>query len=186
MARKEIFTKEDILNKSVSYIKEYGIDKLTVRDLAKYIGCSTQPIFKYYKNMNEFKGDLKKYLRYDYGTFINNYVDKEDYLMTISYAYALYAKEESNLFKAMFLSNLSGSRTVEEMVTMERNIPTLIAMRMQYNISRSKAEEVYRDVIFYTHGIASQLCNKSIVLEKNEIYELIKRMINLCLGCNYE
>ena len=52
MARKEVFTKEDILNKSILFIKEIGLDKLTVRELSKYIGCSTQPIFRYYKNIS--------------------------------------------------------------------------------------------------------------------------------------
>lgn len=181
MARKERFTKEDILNSSVLYIKEYGFEKLTVRDLAKYIGCSTQPLFKFYKNMDEFKLDLKVYLRNHYESFINNYIDKDNYLMTISYAYVLYAKEESNLFRALFLSDLSGNRTIAEVLNTERNIPTIIGMRMQYNISHSKAEEIYRDVRFYSHGIASQLCNKSIILDKEEIYSLINKMIILCL-----
>lgn len=181
MARKETYTKEDILNKSVLFIKEIGLDKLTVRELAKYIGCSTQPIFRYYKNMDDFKEELKIYLRKDYETFINKYIEEEDYLMTISYGYSLYAKNESNVFKALFLSDLSGTRTINEIFNTERNIPTLIAMRMQYNISRDKAENIYRDVRFYTHGIASQLSNNSIKLSDKEIYELIFNMINKCL-----
>ena len=181
MARKEIFTKEDILNKSILFIKEIGLDKLTVRELSKYIGCSTQPIFRYYKNMDEFKEDLKIYLRKDYESFINKYIDKEDYLMTISYGYSLYAKNESNAFKALFLSDLSDTRTINEVFNTERNIATLIAMRMQYNISRDKAENVYRDVRFYTHGIASQLSNKSIKLSDKEIYELIFNIKAICL-----
>lgn len=181
MARKEKFTKEDILSSSVLFIKEYGIDKLTVRDLSKYIGCSTQPLFRYYKNMDEFKLDLKVYLRNHYEDFISKYIDKDNYLMTISYAYVLYAKEESNLFRALFLSDLSDNRTISDVLNTDRNIPTIISMRMQYNISHNKAEEVYRDVRFYSHGIASQLCNNSIILDKDEIYSLINKMISLCI-----
>ena len=48
MARKIKFSKEMILEKSVEFIKEYGYSKLTVRELSKYIGCSTQQIFKNY------------------------------------------------------------------------------------------------------------------------------------------
>ena len=37
MARKAIFKKDFIINKSVDFIKENGIDKLSARELTKYI-----------------------------------------------------------------------------------------------------------------------------------------------------
>ena len=55
MSRTIKFSKEDILEKSVEFIKEQGYSKLTVRELAKYIGCSTQPIFKNYENFDMYK-----------------------------------------------------------------------------------------------------------------------------------
>ena len=63
MARKTKYSKEEILNKSVDFIKEYGYSKLTVRELSKYIGCSTQPIFKNYSSFELYKKDLKSYLK---------------------------------------------------------------------------------------------------------------------------
>lgn len=181
MARKIKFSKEDILEKSVIFIKEKGYSNLTVRELAKYIGCSTQPIFKNYENFDMYKNDLKKYLRNDYESFIHKYVDKEDYLYTISYAYALYAKKEPNIFFSMFMADLAGSRTVNEVLNTERNMETIKAMTTQYNISLEEAEKVYRDVRFYTHGIATQLCVKSIKLTEEELKELIKNNININL-----
>lgn len=177
MARKIKFSKEEILEKSVEFIKEYGYSKLTVRELSKYIGCSTQPIFKNYANFDLYKKDLKEYLSKDYKSFINQYVNKEDYLYTISYAYALYAKHESNIFFSMFMADLAGSRTVREVLDTDRNKETIVAMVKQYNISLEEAEKVYREVRFYTHGIATQLCVKSIKLTDDEIKELIKNNI---------
>ena len=103
MARKELFTKEEILNKSILYIKKYGIDSLSVRNLAKCIGCSTQPLFKFYNNMDEFRKDLNIYLKSYYESFINKYIDKDNYLNTFIFGHIMYAKNESNLFKATFL-----------------------------------------------------------------------------------
>ena len=54
MARTIKYSKEDILGKSVDFIKMYGYSKLTVRELANYIGCSTQPIFRLFSNMDLF------------------------------------------------------------------------------------------------------------------------------------
>ncbi len=179
MARTIKFSKEYILEKSVEFIKEKGYSNLTARELAKYIGCSTQPIFKNYNNFDMYKEDLKNYLRKDYESFIHKYVDKEDYLYTISYAYALYAKKEPNIFFSMFMADLAGSRTVNEVLNTDRNMETIKAMVEQYKISLEKAKKVYREVRFYTHGIATQLCVNSIKLNDNEIKDLIKNNINI-------
>ena len=58
MARKAVFEKDYIINKSLDFIKEKGIDSLSVRELSNYIGCSTQPLFRLYSNMDLYKKDL--------------------------------------------------------------------------------------------------------------------------------
>ena len=181
MARTITYSKEDILDKSVEFIKKYGYSKLTVRELAKFIGCSTQPIFKNYINFDMYKEDLKIYLRKDYTSFINKYVDKLDYLYTISYAYALYAKKEPNVFSSLFMADLAGSRTIREVLDTDRNKETIVAMLKQYNLTLEEAEKIYREVRFYTHGIATQLCVNSIKLTDKELEELIKNNIKMNL-----
>lgn len=181
MARTIKFSKEDILEKSVVFIKEHGYSKLTVRELVKYIGCSTQPIFKNYENFDMYKEDIKVYLRKDYSDFISKYVDINDYLYTISYAYAFYAKKEPNVFFSLFMADLAGSRTVEEVLNTGRNMETINAMVKQYKISLEDAKKVYREVRFYTHGIATQLCVNSIKLTDKEIKDLIRNNIEINL-----
>ena len=181
MARNISFSKEEILEKSVNFIKKYGYSKLTVRELSKYIGCSTQPLFRNFENFDVYKKELKGYLRKDYESFIAKYINKNDYLYTISYAYALYAKEEPNIFFSMFMADLAGSRTVKEVLDTDRNKETIIAMTKKYNISLEDANKIYRDVRFYTHGIATQLCVNSIKLTNKELEEFIKNNIKINL-----
>lgn len=181
MARTIKYSKEDILGKSVDFIKEHGYSKLTVRELAKYIGCSTQPIFKNYANFDMYKEDLKIYLRRDYSEFVDKYIDIKNYLYTISYAYAFYAKKEPNIFFTLFMTDFAGSRTVEEVLNTNRNILTIEAMVKQYKISLEEAKKIYREVRFYTHGIATQLCVNSIKLTDKEIKDLIRNNIEINL-----
>lgn len=181
MARNTTFDKESLLKSSVEYVRKYGIHNFNIRDLAKFVGCSTQPFFKYYKTLNEFKVDLKKYLHLDYESYVNKIIDKDHYLLTISYAYALYAKYESNIFNALFISDLAGSRTVEEVLNTKRNIPTIVALTEEFNIDKNKANDIYRDVRFYTHGIACQLCINSIKLDDQDIFNYIDNNIKLHL-----
>lgn len=181
MPRTAKFSKEEIMEKSVDFLKQYSYSKLTVRELAKYIGCSTQPIFKNYENFELYKHDLKLYLRKDYEVFIHKYIDEKNYLYTISFAYTLYAKKEPHIFSSLFMTELAGTRTIEEVLNTNRNMLTIEAMMKQYNISLEQAKQVYRDVRFYTHGIATQLCVKSIRLTDKEIENLIKDNIDMNL-----
>ncbi len=184
MARLVEFKKEDLLEKTIDYIRKNGTQNMTARNVCHYIGCSTQPIFKNYDNFDLYKDDLKKYIHEDYYSFISKYVDKENYLYTISYAYAIYGKKEPNMFFSMFMADLSGSRTIREVLDTDRNMETIVAMTKQYNISLEIAEKVYRDVRFYTHGLATQLCVGSIKLTDKEIEELIKNNIKVNLRGN--
>lgn len=181
MARTIKYSKEDILKKSVEFIKIHGYSKLTAREFVKYIGCSTQPIFKNYESFDMYKEDLKLYLRRDYSAFIGKYVDIKDYLYTISYAYALYAKKEPNIFFSLFMADLADSRTINEVLNTDRNIETINVMIKQYKISLEEAKRVYSEVRFYTHGIATQLCVNSIKLTDKEIKDLIKNNIEINL-----
>ena len=61
MARKISFDKEYILKNAKNFIEEKGIECLNARDLCKYIGCSTAPLFRNFSGMIEFKKELKKY-----------------------------------------------------------------------------------------------------------------------------
>lgn len=178
MARRVSYSKEYILNKSVEYVKKYGYKRLTVRELSKYLECSTQPIFKNFKSFDDYKRELKQELRNYYEEFVNKYIDETNYLFTISMGYAMFAMVEPRIFESMFMSDLAGSRTVSEVLTTDRNVKTIEAMEKQYNISLDKANNVYRDVRFYTHGISTQLCVGSIKLTEEELSKLILNNIN--------
>ncbi len=178
MPRKELFNKNTILERTYDFIKEKGIEKMNARDLCKYIGCSTQPLFRLFGSMEDFKKELKVYLHDVYDEFINKIVDKNNYLYTISYAYALFSLEESNIFKALFMTDLAGTRTIKEVLESLHNIETIKSIPIQYNITSEEANNLYRDIRFYTHGLSCQIACNTISVSKEEIGELIQNQIN--------
>lgn len=177
MARKTVFDYEYILEKTSDFIKEYGVDRMNARDLCKYIGCSTQPLFKNFNSMDELKKSIKKYVHAYYEDFINKIVDKEDYLYTISYAYALFAYKEPKIFKALFMTELAGTRTIDEVLKSSWNIETIKSIPKQYSLTKKQAERLYRDVRFYNHGLSCQIACNSIKVTEEEIQKLIKDII---------
>jgi len=53
MARKETITIQMILDTAFAMTREEGFANVTARKVATKAGCSTQPIFRLYKNMEE-------------------------------------------------------------------------------------------------------------------------------------
>lgn len=177
MARKIFFDRKELLLKSCEYVKKYGIKVLNARDLCKFIGCSTQPLFKNFISMEELKKEIKNLLDEQYRDFINKIVDTNNYLYSMSYAYAMFALKEPNSFITLFVSDLNGSRSVEDVINSSWNRECIESIPKQYDMNLSEAENLYRDVRFYTHGLACQIAATTIKVNEDEIAKLIYNLI---------
>ena len=105
MARKESITKNDIINAAFAILQEEGIEQVTARKLAAKAGCSTQPIFRVYKNMEELAEDLFAkacdFFQEYYSGFRKQTVTPFVHLGNI---YIKFAAEHKKLFAFIFLS----------------------------------------------------------------------------------
>lgn len=170
MPRKTVITKEYILKKTKEYIIKYGANKLQARSLATYMGCSTQPIFKNFKNMQDLQDTVKKNLIADYIKFKNNYVNEKNYLVGETFAYVLFAKRNPNVFKIIFGNDVSKILGNDEIFSV---------IEKQYSINREKAEKSYKNVMMCIYGLSILLADQSIKLSDNEIYHLINEAIKM-------
>ena len=177
MARKVMFEENIFLEKAQSYIQEYGIDSMNARSLCEYVGCSTQPLFKNFNSMDEFKLCLRKYLILYYEEFIDEILEKDDYLYTLNFSYSLFALEEPNLFKALFMSELIENQNHEDNFLSFYDSEVIQSVVKQYGGTKKQAEKLCRDVFFYTHGLSCQIACKSISMPEREIKKLIRNII---------
>lgn len=118
-----------------------------------------------------------EYLDGTYQSFVAQYLDKSDYLFTISLAHILLARDRRNLFGVLFLSNEYGSRTVPQIISSPWNREAIDCTAVQYGLTVKEAEAVYRDVRFYTFGIAEALYAGSLIAEENELRQLLRGAI---------
>ena len=117
MARKESITKEDIMNAAFAILQEEGIEQVTARKLAAKASCSTQPIFRIYKNMEELTEEL-------FGKacdFFEEYYEKVQRqtvtpFVHLGYVYIKFAGEHQKLFQFIFLSNQRFGRSMYDLV----------------------------------------------------------------------
>lgn len=103
MARKETITKMDILNAAFEMASEEGFEHVTARTLAAKAGCSTQPIFRVYKNMEELGADLFEQVVAYFNAYYANFPQKNDTpFVNMGYAYIRFAQENPKLFRLLF------------------------------------------------------------------------------------
>lgn len=131
------------------------------------------PIFQSFQDMRDLKMEVKRWIDEYYSAFLNRYVQKEDYLFTISFAYINFARMEHHFFGALFVNPLLDSRTVREVIDSPWNRETIKCTAEQFGISIRESEELYRDIRFYAHGIATQLYGGNMTLGEEEIQGLL-------------
>lgn len=103
MARKETITKTDILNAAFEMTMEEGFDRVTARTLAAKAGCSTQPIFRVYKNMEELGAELFERVVAYFDEYYEKFPKKSDTpFVNLGFAYIKFAQDHPKLFKLLF------------------------------------------------------------------------------------
>lgn len=153
MARKNIITKDEIIAVAIDCIRENGVELLNARSLASRIGCSTQPIFSLFKNMEELKSCIKIKAQEIQKQKIASYFDKMDIPKYKAYGmgFVKFAKDERELFKLLYMPSPMNLQTEKQDINYEEIIKS---MQNSYKLTRKQAEDFHLDMSIYTFGLA--------------------------------
>lgn len=117
MARKETVTKQMILDAAFEMAGMSGYREVTARKLAGHIGCSTQPIFRVYTNMEELQEDYTGRAVAYFGEFYKEYPRRyEEPFVDLGMAYISFAEKHKHLFELLFLSQEEKRRSLYEIL----------------------------------------------------------------------
>ena len=109
MARKETITMDRILETAFAMTREEGFANVTARRVAAKAGCSTQPIFRVYKNMEELWDAVYERATAYFLDYYSLYprTGKKPF-SNLGMAYIAFAREEKHLFELLFVNTGSG------------------------------------------------------------------------------
>jgi len=117
MARKVTITKNDILNAAFEMACEQGFDQVSARTLAARAGCSTQPIFRVYRNMEELGEDLFVKAMEAFSAYYEKFPKSNNTpFVDLGLAYIRFSQEERNLFRLLFLSENRHGKSLYDML----------------------------------------------------------------------
>lgn len=166
-------TSNQILEAAFALTREYGYESVNARSLAKRIGCSTQPVFSRFTSMDELKHAFHTYL----GEYFNGYVMKrmvgENPFRQVGLAYIAFAKEEPNLFRVLFMSDIQKLDGFTGFFGDTDNVEVAGQLSKSLGISFEGAKRLYMKSWIFAHGIASMVATNSIRLSDNEIQEML-------------
>lgn len=176
MPRKESITTEQILDTAFAMTREEGFASVTARRVAARAGCSTQPIFRVYKNMEElwdavyekasvfFQDYYSLYPRMARTPFVN-----------LGMAYIAFARKESHLFELLFLSRRENRKSMYDLLNgTESNV--------LYEINMAKAEgcphpqDVFMRMWIFIHGSACMSLTGDYDLSDVETLSVLKQV----------
>lgn len=154
-------TKEMIIKTSLNIIKKNGIENLNVRNIAKELNCSTQPIMYQYKNMDILKEELYEKINIYHSEYLMQKSNNNP-LLNIGLQYIKFANEEKNYFKFLFQSNKFSNFNFNDLIDEDKLKDIFEIIKKETNMSKEQIKDMFTTLFIIVHGIASLLANNSI------------------------
>ncbi len=154
MPPKVKFTKEEIVDTALSVVREGGMEALTARSLAAHLGSSAKPIFGYFSSMEELQSEVMIAADRIYNGFITADMQKGEYppYKASGMAYIRFAREETTLFKLLFMRDRRGETITEDREAVR---PMLDLIMKNLGIDEDSAYQLHLELWIYVHGIAT-------------------------------
>ncbi len=165
-------TREQALQAAVRLIRAQGPEGLNARSLAKELGCSTQPIFRLFGDMDTLKAAVRLELDKIYDRFMAARVREENRLLTQGVAYVEFARKERQIFRALFLDRCMEGASLGDIAAAEWNRPTIENAAQITGLDLASAERLFLNVWLYSHGMASQMLSNGVDLPPERVEAL--------------
>lgn len=175
------YTKDEMINAALGLAREKGIDGITARDMAKALGVSTQPIFTSFSGMDEVKRETFFAAEKIYDEYAEKGLSEKIPFLGFGKAYIRFAKNEPELYKALFLRDFSsgyGGAVAAMENSRQKLRPYLVRI---YKITEEEADVYFRDLWLVVYSIAVLIVNGCCPYSDEEIGRILTEVsVSLC------
>lgn len=156
--------RQQIIDTAFEMVRENGVESLNARNLARRIGCSTQPLFYNFSTMEELLASVIYKANEFYHSYIWQAMSEAKYppYKASGMAYIQFAKDERNLFNLLFMRD----RTNEKVDVQNANFEEIVSMLMtNYGLSHDEAQFFHLEMWAVVHGIAAMQATSFLNLD---------------------
>ena len=173
MAKKVLFSKEIIVDRSFELFKEEGIEAISARNVAKMLDSSPAPIYKSIGSMKNLKKELIKKAK---DLFIE-YLSKRRTgikFLDIGMGISIFAREEKQLFLQVFSKdNIEGS-LIDEFLNLIRE--EIKKDKRLIKIDKERQDELLVSCWVFAHGLSTLIATGFF---KNPTDEFIEKTLRV-------
>ena len=171
MPPKEKLGRQDVIQGAVELVRECGYDALNARALAQRLGCSTMPLFRHFKGMDEIRMATFARVGEIYAAYIRRGAEQPIPFKAVGMEYIRFAKEEPNLFRLMFMTDPHSLSVTPPDDPTRPHVSAIAAAAS--GLRGELAETVYREMWIFVHGIATFAAQGRLSLSEEEISKAI-------------
>lgn len=169
MPPKPRVTREELANAAFGLVRKEGEHALTAKTLARAAGCSTQPIFWYFSGMGEVVNEVRARAKETFAKRLREKREGVNPFKTVGLNYIAFAREETNLFKMLYMSG-----TAEPDLLADENTPFAVDVIVrEKGISQADARRVFRELWLFSHGIATMEATGTARFSDEEVEEML-------------
>ena len=171
-------SKEAIVDAAVEVLREGGAAAINARSVAKKLGCSTQPIYLSFQNMDELKAAMTRraialHTRHVRDSLRVHEDSDSCYSQYSRYGmgFVKFAAEGKHLFRWLYLDGGQFAPYQDDVL-----LPEIIAaMVSEYGYTEELAGKLHRDMAYYSYGLAILANTGHLNLTDGELLEAFRR-----------
>ncbi len=171
MPPKVKITKEEIVNTALCLVRQHGVNAINARNIATALACSTQPIFSNFESMEALHQAVLIAAYQQYCSALEQEAANGKYPLYKAFgmAYIRFAKEESELFKLLFMRERQGEDLIPT-ADFEASVDMIMSAN---HITKEQATLMHLEMWTCVHGIGTMIATSFFSPD----WELISNML---------
>lgn len=170
MPPKTKVSREMIAQGAFELVRRDGISALSAKNLARELKCSTQPLFWQYGNMEEIRKVVLKGANNLFTEYLKSGAEGANPYKAIGINYIRFAKEQKQLFKALFMSD---DKERDVLASIEQMPFILDALNTQSVLNKQCSHIVMREMWLFAHGIATMTATGTAEFDQEDVNRML-------------
>lgn len=168
-------SRDEIIDAAVEVLRDGGFSTVNARSVAKKLGCSTQPIYFSFQNMDELKDALTERAVEMHTQRVRDSLRAHDgndsRYSSYGMGFVKFAAEEKQLFRWLYLDGEQLGPYRSDMLLPEV-IQTIVE---EFGYSEDIARKFHQDMVYYSYGLAILANTDHLNLTETELREAFRR-----------
>ena len=168
-------SREQIIDAAVAVLRDDGFSAINARSVAKKLGCSTQPIYFSFRNMEELKAALTERAIQMHTQRVRDslriHEGNDSRYSSYGMGFAKFAAEEKQLFRWLYLEGEQLGPYQNDVLTSE----VISVITEEFGYEEDIARRFHQDMVYFTYGLAILANTDHLHLTEAELREAFRR-----------